>query len=426
MVSELQKRIHRVTKLLDDSPLYSPFLRGLNTDKYDEPGWSKRQKFAKPFINDIRILFRRIEGKPNESEPKLTEIELSDMIYEDDIQKKSSLIPEVFILRGLYYMLKVQKVETLRYASEKDISILRSNHGNYRYALKYLAKGIYNGAFSLFFVTVFGTISDRYIQNYRTWLRLEIIAIQFSGRVEVDSLREKVERHDDTLKNIRKNSKSLPLLRRMYPWFPDEFRYERLKISDIKSAFKSFENKDFNKKVHGIKSRQMVSLFINLATFLAGSPLMRLSIILIKNLNANEVDVHLQKRLIQSSQMLNNFYRMLGLGVDSKRGRDNSFKLLTGIINFCGDTIQHYAMKSGGIMDKGYQRDPFIKTYTAITHFLKTYPNDKPARKMLHEFEPDAQRFLKASVKTNHIKVANTILQNIKLSIRKAAEAEQK
>lgn len=426
MVSEIQKRIYRISKLLDDSPLYSPFLRGLNTDKYHEPGWSKRQKYAKPYIDDIRILTQKIEGRPVKEEPKHPEIELSDMIYENDNQIKNTLVPEVFILRGLYYYLKVQKVETLRYASDKDISKLRSNHGNYRYALKYISKGIYNGAFSLYFISTFGSIFERYIQNYRTWLRLEMIAIQFSGRMEVDALRRKVERHDDTLKNIRKNSKSLPLLRRMYPWFPDEFRYERLKKSEIKSAFKNVEHKDFNKKVHNIKSRQMVSLFINLATFLAGSPLMRLSILWIRDLNSSNIDIQLQKRLIQSTQMLNNFYRMLGLGVDSKRGQDNAFKLLTGIVTFCAQTMDQYVMKSGGIMDKAYQRDPLIKSYTAITHFLKAYPDDKPARNLLHELEPDAERLLKSSVKANHIKTANTILQNIKASIHKSKQSKDK
>lgn len=425
MVSELQKRIYRITKLLDDSPLYSPFLRGLNLDKYNEAGWSKREKLARPYIDDIRKLNRKIDGKPSDGEPAISEIELSDMIFEDDNQKRSSLVPEAFILRGLYYFFKVQKVETLRYASDKDLSILRSNHGNYRYALKYIAKGIYNGALSLFNIVTFGQIFDRYIQNYRTWLRLEMIAIQFSGRLEVENLRSKVERHDQTLKNIRRNNKNLPLLRRMFPWFPDEFRYARIRQSDIKSAVKHYDNNDFNKKVRGIKSRQLVSLFINLATFLAGSPLMRLSIILTRDLQPSGIDMHLQLRLIHSTQMLNNYYRMLGLGVDSKRGRDNAFKLLTGIINYCSETIERYAMKSGGIMDKAYQRDPFIKTYTAITQFLKAYPEDKAARKLLHDFEPEAQRLLKASVKVNHIKIANTILQNIKTSIRKSAEKEQ-
>ncbi len=423
MVSELQKRIYRISKLLDDSPLYSPFLRGLNTDSYSEPGWSKRQKFAKPYIDDIRILAWKIDGKPANEEPKLSEIELSDMIYEDDIQKKSTLIPEVFILKGLYYQLKIQKVETLRYASDKDISILRSNHGNYRYALKYIAKGMYNGAFSLFNTITFGSIFDKYIQNFRMWVRLEMIAIQFSGRLEVDGLRNKVERHDETLKNIRKNSKSLPLLRRMYPWFPDEFKYVRLKTSNIKSAIKYYENKDFNKKVLEVKSRQLVTLFINLATFLAGSPLMRLSIILTKNLKSGNIDLLLQQRLIQSSQMLNNFYRMLGLGTGSKRGNENSLKLLTGIVTFCDETIVQFVMKSGGLIDKAYQRDPFIKKYTAISHFLKAYPEEKEARQLLHNMKSDAERLLKASVKSNHIKTANTILQNIKLSIRKAEEA---
>jgi len=426
MVSEIQKRIYRISKLLDDSPLYSPFLRGLNTDKYNEPGWSKRQKFAKPYNDDIRILARKAEGKPFESDPKLSESEISDIIYENDSPKKNTLIPEIFVLRGMYYFLKVQRAETMRYASDKDISILRSNHGNFRYALKYIAKGIYNGAFSLFNIITFGTVFDKYVQNYRTWLRLEMIAIQFSGRLDVDKLRRKVERHEDTLKNIRKNSKNLPLLQRMYPWFPDEFRYTRLKTSDIKTAIKNFEGKDLGKKINGIKSRQLVSLFINLATFLAGSPLMRLSIILTRNLNFVNDDMRLQQRLIQSTQMLNNYNRMLGLGIDSKRGNHNSFKLLNGVVTFCDETIQHYVMKSGGIIDKAYQRDPFIKKYTAINYFIKAYPDDKKARQLLHSMEPDAERLLRASVKSNQIKTANTILQNIKLSIRKAAEDDQR
>jgi len=424
MVSELQKRIYRVSKLLDDSPLYSPFLRGINTDKYDEPGWARRQKFAKPFIEDIRILARKVDGKPADGQPKISEIELSDMIYENENQKKNTLIPEVFILRGMYYLTKIHKVEAMRFASEKDIAMLRTNHGNFRYALKYFSRGIYSGALSLFNVVTFGAAFDRYIQNYRTWLRLEMIAIQFSGRLEVEELRAKVERHDDTLKSIRKNSKNLPLLRRMFPWFPDEFRHERLRLSAIRTAFKHYENKDYGKKVDGIKSRQLVAMIINLTTFLAGSPLMRLAMIIIRNLRWDDPDLRLQQRMIQSTQMLNNYYRMLGLGVGSKRGRDNSFKLLTGLITYCRETIELHVMKSGGLIDKAYKRDPFIKIYMAVSYFLNAYDDDAKVRQLLHDFEPDVERLLKASVKANHIKTANTMLQNIRLSKRKAAEKD--
>ena len=314
MVSELHKRIHRISSLLDDSPLYSPFLRGMNLDTYTEPGWRKRQNLAQPYINDIRTLYHKIQGKPVNEALKFSEIELSNMIYEDINRSKSAILPEVFILRGMHYYNRIQKTESLKYASEKDLSILRSNHGNFRYALKYIARGIYAGALSPFFIVTFGGILDQYIQNYRTWLRIEITAIQFSERMEVDSLRNRVARHDETLKNIRRNSRNLPLLRRMYSWFPDEFRYSRVKLSEITAAIKNYENKEFNKKVKGIKSRQLVSLFINLTLFLAGSPLMRLSILLIRELKTTDKDIQLRLRMIQTTQMQNNYYRMLRLG----------------------------------------------------------------------------------------------------------------
>lgn len=418
IVSELQKRIHRINRLLDDSPLYSPFLRGINTDKYVEPGWSKRQKFAKPYIEDIKILTRKIDGKKGDKEPKIPEIKLSDMIYDGEDKKKKDLLPEAYILRGLYYLLKIQKVSSVKFADDKIISQLRANHGNYRYALRHMANGIYIGGFSLFSVITFGAVFDKYIQNYRNWLRIEMLAIQFSERMDIEQLRNKVERHDATIKNIRKNSKKLSVLRRMYHWFSDDYRYKRIRTSHIRAAIKNHNNKEYNKKVHGIITRQILTLFINLTTFLAGSPLMKLGIILSEELNSNNPDIILQQRLIHSSQKLNNYYRMLGLGVDSRKGMQNSYKLLFGIVKFCNETIDRYLKNKINMMERIYERDPFIKTYIAISHFLQTYPDDKNARMLLHEFQPQAEKLLKASVKSNHISTALTIVQNIKNSIK--------
>jgi len=422
LVSELQKRIHRINKLLDDSPLYSPFLRGIKTDKYIEPGWSRRQKFAKPYIEDIKILTRKIDGKKAEKEPTISEIKLSDMIYDVEDKKKKELLPEVYILRGLYYLLKIQKIKSIKFADDKLISQIRANHGNYRYALRHLATGIYNGGFSLFSVITFGAIFDKYVQNFRSWLRLEMIAIQFSGRLEVENLRSKVDRHDATLKNIRKNSKSVAILRRMYHWFPDDYRYSRIKTSHIRAAIRNHNNKKYNKKVHGIITRQVITLFINLVTFLAGSPLMRLGLILSRELNSNNPDIILQQRLINSSQKLNNFYRMLGLGVDSQKGKQNSYKLLLGIVKYCDETIERYLRHKVNMLERIYERDPFIKIFIAISHYLQTYPEDKNAREILHNFKPQAERLLKASVKSNHISTALTLVQHIQTSEKEHKE----
>jgi len=424
MVSELQRRIHRIQKLLEDSPLYSPFLRGINTDKYNEAGWSRRQKFANPFIHDIKSLARKVDNRTSDTMPNLSEMKVSDMIYENENKKKSNLVPEVYILRGLHYLLKIQKVESLRFASDKDLSRLRANHGNYRYALRHVSNGIYNGGFSLFNIVTFGSIFDKYIQNYRTWVGLEMSAIQFSGRLEVDQLRSKVNRHVTTLKHIRKNNKNIPVLRRMYPWFPDDYRYVRLKISDIKAAVNNHENKHVNKKVHGIITRQMIALFINLATFMAGSPLMRLGIILSRELKSNNAEIKLQQRMIQATQMLNNYYRMLGLGIDSRKGLENSLKLLKGLVIYCTETIERFVEKKGGKLEKSFERDPYIRVYTAINAFIQAYPEDKSARKMLHSFQPHAERLLRSSVKSNQIKTANTIVHNIQVSIRRHEELE--
>ncbi len=422
MVNEIQRRVFRIHKILDDSPLYSPFLRGINTDLYNETGWSRRQKLAAPLINDIKTLIRKVENKPVEKEPKMSEMNLSDLIYENENKKKSTLLPEVFILRGLYSLLKIQKIESLRYASEKDISMLRANHGNYRNALRYIAKGLFNGGFTLFNAIIFGSFFDKYIQNYRTWLGIEMVAIKFSGRLDVDQLRSKVKRHVATLKDIRKNNKNIPILTRMYPWFSDDYKYVRIKKSDIKAAIGNYENKNHGKKVHGIVNRQMLALYMNLTTFLAGSPLSRLAVILSKELKTSDLELTLQKRMIQSTQMLNNYYRMLGLGVDSQKGQGNSFKLLQGLLSQCSQTIEGYVLKKGGQIDKSYERDPFMKTYIAINAFLQAYPDDKAVRKLLHEFQPNAEKLLRASASSNQIKIANTIVHNIKTSKRRNSE----
>jgi len=416
MVSEIQRRIHRIYKILDDSPLYSPFLRGINTDQYCEAGWSRREKLAKPLISDIKILIRKVERKPVEQDPKISEIMLSDLIYENESRKKNTLLPEVFILRGLYCLLKIQKLESLRYASEKDISMLRANHGNYRNALRYFAKGLFSGGFTLFNVMIFGSFFDKYIQNYRTWLALEMVAIRFSGRLDVDTLRRKVSRHVATLKHVRKNNKHIPVLSRMYHWFSDDFRYTRIKMSDIKTAIGNYDSNRSDRKVHGIVNRQMLALYINLTTFLAGSPLSRLGIILSRELQSGNAELTLQRRVIESTQMLNTYYRMLGLGIDSRKGQENSTKLLKGLLNQCNETIEQFVFKKGGHIEKSYERDPFIKTYIAISAFLQAYPDDKPVRKLLHGFQPHAERLLRASAKSNQINVANTIVHNIKTS----------
>jgi hypothetical protein len=419
MVSELQKRLHRIQKILDDSPLYSPFLRGMNTDKYNETGWSRRQALAKPYIADIKVLIRKTEGKITEKEPKIAEIALSDMIYDNENKKNSTLLPEVFLMRGMYYLMKIQRIESLRFASDKDLSKLRANHGNYRYALRHISKGIFNGGLTLFNIVMFGSIFDRYLQNYRTWLALEMIAIQFSQRLEVDQLRNKVDRHVATIKNIRKNNKNIPILRRMYPWFPDGYIYQRLKLSDLKTAIKNHEHKHRDRKVGGIVTRQMIALFMNLSLFLAGSPLARLAIILSREITSTDLDIILQKRMVESTQMLNNYYRMLGLGIDSRKGEENSYKLLQGIVNHSHETIERYVMKRGGSLEKSFERDPYIKTYTSINAFLQAYPDEGKGRKLLHNFLPQAERLLKSSVKSTHIKAANTIVHNIKTSARR-------
>jgi len=422
MGNEIQRRVHRIHKILDDSPLYSPFLRGINTDQYNETGWSRRQKQATPFIKDIKILIRKVEKKSVEKEPKMSEMMLSDLIYENENRKKSTLLPEVFILRGLYSLLKIQKIESLRYASEKDISMLRANHGNYRNALRYIAKGLFNGGFTLFDVIIFGSFFDKYIQNYRTWLGIEMMAIRFSGRPDVDQLRNKVKRQVATLKHIRKNNKNIPVLTRMYPWFSDDYKYVRIKKADVKAAIGNYENKHHSKKVHGIANRQMMALYINLTTFLAGSPLSRLAVILSRELKTRDPELILQKRMIQSTQMLNNYYRMLGLGIDSKKGQGNSYKLLQGLLSQCNETIERYVFKKGGQFEKPYERDPFMKTYIALNTFLQAYPDDKAVRNLLHSFELHAERLLKASASSNQIKIANTIVHNIKASKRKHSE----
>ena len=419
MGNEIQRRVNRIHKILDDSPLYSPFLRGINTDKYNETGWSRRQKLAVPLINDIKIVIRKVEAKPVDKEPKMSEMMLSDLIYENENKKKSTLLPEVFILRGLYSLLKIQKIDSLRYASEKDISMLRANHGNYRNALRYLAKGLFNGGFTLFNAIVFGSFFDKYIQNYRTWLGIEMVAIKFSGRQDVEQLRSKVKRQVATLKHVRKNNKNIPVLTRMYPWFSDDFKYVRIKKSDIKTAIGNHENKQHGKKVHGIVNRQMLALYINLTTFLAGSPLSRLAVILSNELKTRDPELILQKRMIQSTQMLNNYYRMLGLGTDSQKGQGNSYKLLQGLLKHCNETIERYVFKKGGQFEKPYERDPFMKTYIALNTFLQAYSDDKTVRKLLHDFEPHAKRLLEASATSNQIKIANTIVHNIKVSKRK-------
>ena len=426
MVSEIQRRVHRIHKILDDSPLYSPFLRGINTDQYNATGWSRRQKLAAPLINDIKILIRKVEGKPVEKEPKMSEMMLSDLIYENENKKKSTLLPEIFILRGLYSLLKIQKIESLKYASEKDISMLRANHGNYRNALRYIAKGLFNGGFTLFSVITFGSFFDKYIQNYRTWLGIEMVAIKFSGRLDVDQLRSKVKRHVNTLTDIRKNNKNIPVLTRMYPWFSEDYKYVRITKSDIKAAIGNYENKHHGKKVHGVVNRQMLALYINLTTFLAGSPLSRLAVILSKELKTSDLELTLQKRMIQATQMLNNYYRMLGLGTDSSKGQENSTKLLKGLVSQCNETIERYVFKKGGQIEKSYERDPFMKTYIAINGFLQAYPEDKAVRKLLHDFEPHAEKLLRASDGSNQIKIANTIVHNIKISKKKHSELEDK
>ena len=418
MVSELQKRLHRIQKILEDSPLYSPFLRGLDTDKYNEPGWSMRQKLAQPYIDDIKYLMTQSGGSPEKKGLKIPETKLSDMIYQNENKKKSTLIPEAYILRGLHYFKKIQKIESIRYASDKDLSKLRSNHGNFRYALRHFAKGIYNGGFGLFNIVTFGTIFDRYIQNYRTWLSLEMIAIQFSSRLEVEKLRSKVDRQVSTLKNIRKNNKSIPVLRRMYPWFPDGYIFQRLKSSDVKAAVKNHENKRPERKVGGIVTRQMITLFMNLSHFLAGSPLMRLAIIRSREINSRDYDITMQLRMIQSTQMLNNYYRMLGLGVDSKKGEENAFKMLQEIVKFGYESVEKYLIKRGMNLKKPYERDPIMKTYIAINAFLQAYPDNTKSRKLLHDFLPVAERLLKSSTQSNQIKAANTIIHNIKMSVR--------
>ena len=96
------------------------------------------------------------------------------------------------------------------------------------------------------------------------------------------------------------------------------------------------------------------------------------------------------------------------------------------MINFCNQTIARYLPHPWGILDKSWQRDPFIKMYLAISLFLNVHPEDKNARQLLHELEPKMSGLLKASVKNKDIKAANTILQAIRQSIHKNAQPIRK
>lgn len=418
MVSELQRRIHRINKILDDSPIYSPFLRGIKIDRYKDTGWSTRPSLAKRYLNDIQILAKQIDGVSVQERTTIPEIEISDMIYDSERGKKGALVPEVHILRGLHNLAKIQRMVSTRYASDKDLSKLRANHGNYRNALRHIASGIYNGGLSLFSVVAFGRVFDRYIQNYRLWLSIELLAIRFSGRLEVIQLQRKVDRHIETLKNLRKNNKNITLLRRMYNWFPDDFRYQRIRISEVKSAFKNKDKGNDSKRVKGIVSRQLIAVFLNLVLFLAGSPLARLSLLLSDNIVSVDPELTLRKRQIYSTQMLNNFYKVFGLEGDSQKGPVNALKLLDNIVEYCEVTIKRYLPKAGSTaLEKPYERDPFIKIFTGLRMFLTLFPQDKTARALLHNFYPHAQQLLKGSMKKDHISVAHTIVTVIENSI---------
>ncbi len=113
---------------------------------------------------------------------------------------------------------------------------------------------------------------------------------------------------------------------------------------------------------------------------------------------------------------------MLGLGIDSQKGQGNSYKLLQGLLSQCNQTIEGYVFKKGGPIEKSYERDPFMKAYIALNAFLQSYPEDKAVRKLLHDFQVHAEKLLRASASSIHIKIANTIVHNIKTSKRRHSE----
>lgn len=403
-----------IEALFEKSPLNTPFLTDIQSERFYEPRisfFSKRPQLNKDFDNDAKYLFRMIN----------THITSKSSIFtKEEIEKK---LISVSKKRGG----KKRQVETdlrtllaLHNWSLARSRALPKNQKNNLFieALRNLCQAMYIGGFGYFNVSSFGLIHSEYINNYK--LLLEEKQKQIMKNSLLYDFLPAMRRQYSGLELLKKSSKFLnSRLINVFETHSLDFKLKKLYISDFKKALSNYFKDKHDKMVNGIQSKNYIFLYLDLLVYQAcifqmDLPEMLIQYNKLKDIMEKDYDISLRVHAIKIRQLLYKYYGSLSatesepdemiITMDTEaESKDESspHKLLSKIMSACNQTIYEIRRRAGidrYIEVKYYELYPLYRYYDALVSYLPICEVDRDIKVFTINFLRDALFFKQQAI----------------------------
>ncbi|NQU64429.1 MAG: hypothetical protein HQ517_09135 [SAR324 cluster bacterium] len=438
-----------IEALFEKSPLNTPFLNSLQSERFYEPRISifgKRPILDKDFDNDAKFLFRIIN----------THLTSKSSIYtKEEIEQKLASVARKRGGKKRQIETDLRSILALHIWSYTRSRALPKNKKNDLFieALTNLCQAMYIGGFSYFNVSSFGLIHSEYVKNYKQLLEEKQKQI-LKNSILYDFL-PVLRSHLGGIELLKKSSIFLnSRLINVFETHSLDFKLKKLYISDFKKALYNYFNHKYDKMVNGIQSKIFIFLYLDLMVYLSCIFQMDLPEKLtqynaLNDIKGKDYDISLRVHAIRIRQLLFNFYWSLSQSefepgkepittrtetdTETELKTDPSpYGLLCKIMASCNQAINEIRNKSNidrYIEVTYYELYPLYRYYDALVNYIPNFAIDKDVKIFTINFIKNAlfikQQAIARQKEDRLINVIQKMIDNLKSVYKKRVEEYQ-